>query len=332
MLYITTRNDTDAFTHPRTLINDRAADGGFYTPFRLPVFTQQELNRFKNCSFGEAVARVLNLFFGSELESSDVDFSIGRVPIKILPVKYRMVVCETWRNPDADYRFMVKQLNARICPDAKLPSALLELAVRIAVYFGIYGQMLAQGLVQDDDSFDIAVAANNYMDMTAVHYAKQMGLPVGMMICGCEKDILWNLIHRGEVSTKSLSTEEKDCIEHLLYGKLGCRSVREFLDCCEDTRPYSVTEPQRKLLSEGIFVAVVTHNRMDSVISSVYKTNGYIIDRERVFPYAALQDYRTGAGESRLTLFCADVTPANDHKHICAAVGISQQQLSEAIN
>lgn len=329
---MTTRNDTDAFTHPRTLTADRASDGGFYTPFRLPEFTASQISSFKDDSFGEAVAKVLNLFFNSGLEAGDVDFSIGRAPVKLQPIKYRMMVCETWRNPDARYSFLVKQLNARLCPEAEHPSAWVQLAVRIAVCFGAYAQMLAQGYVQEGTAFDVAVATDNYMDMSAAYYARKMGLPVSKLICGCKDDALWNLLHRGELVTKNLSAEAKDCIEFLLYCKLGCRSVREFVDRCENGQTYSVSEMQRNLLSDGIFAAVVTENRVDAVISSVYKTNGYVIDSLGVYPYAALQDYRTKAGESRLTLFFADKTPAHDHKRICAATGIIPEQLSSVIN
>lgn len=332
MLYITTRNNTDAFTHPRTLTDDRASDGGFYTPFHLPVFSPEQLSSLKNCSFNDTVAKVLNIFFNCGLDAGDVDFAIGRVPVRILPIKYRMIVCETWHNTDSDYAFIAKQLCVKICPEVQRPSAWMEMAVRIAVYFGIYAQLLAQEHIREGDTFDVAVSANCYVDMSAVHYARKMGLPVGMMICGCKDDILWNLMHRGELPTKNLSFDAIDCVEHFLYCKLGCRSVREFVDCCENGNTYCVSELQRGLLSDGMYTSVVTDNRVDAVISSVYKTNSYVIDSQRVLPYAALQDYRTKAGESKFTLFCADKTPVHDCARVCAAAGITPEQLSSAIN
>ena len=41
MLYVTTRNNRDAYTARRALTENRGPDGGFFVPFREPVFTPE---------------------------------------------------------------------------------------------------------------------------------------------------------------------------------------------------------------------------------------------------------------------------------------------------
>ena len=54
MLYLTTRDKFDTHTAYRALREDRAPNGGFYLPFRMPVFSAEELAQLKNKSFGQS--------------------------------------------------------------------------------------------------------------------------------------------------------------------------------------------------------------------------------------------------------------------------------------
>ena len=48
MLYVTTRNKTDAHTAHKTLTSDRGADGGLYVPFQIPVISKEYIDGFYN--------------------------------------------------------------------------------------------------------------------------------------------------------------------------------------------------------------------------------------------------------------------------------------------
>ena len=47
MLYVTTRNNRDAYTAQRVLRENRGPDGGLYVPFREPVFSREEIDALK---------------------------------------------------------------------------------------------------------------------------------------------------------------------------------------------------------------------------------------------------------------------------------------------
>ena len=44
MLYVTTRERNDAYTANRTIVSDFGPDGGAYLPFRMPLFTKDQLS------------------------------------------------------------------------------------------------------------------------------------------------------------------------------------------------------------------------------------------------------------------------------------------------
>ena len=80
MLYITTRNDRDAFTVQHVLTQNNGEDGGLYLPLHFPKFTEEELQSLCAVSFNQRVAAILNLFFSSKLTGWDVDFCAGTPP------------------------------------------------------------------------------------------------------------------------------------------------------------------------------------------------------------------------------------------------------------
>ena len=82
MLYLSTRSKTDSFTAYRVLHSDCAPDGGMFMPMQIPVQDDVALASFERMNFGEAIASILNLFFGSQLSGWDIDFAVqGRCPI-----------------------------------------------------------------------------------------------------------------------------------------------------------------------------------------------------------------------------------------------------------
>lgn len=310
MLYITTRDKSDAFTAARTLSGNLAQDGGLYVPFRLPQLTLDEVSALKEQSFGQTVAHILNLFFASRLTGWDVDFAIGRNPAKFVSMKHKMIVAELWHNPGSDYSYIVKKLFDRIClaPGENMePTEWVTVAVRIAVLAALYGEMLRSGMADLENPIDIAASAEDFSLPMAVWYARQMGLPFGALICGCNSGSgLWDLLQRGEYSTSSASDRMNLAQERLIQGALGCREVQRYVNCCNNKKMYCVSEADLETLNKGVYVAVVGDFRIQSVISSVLKTREYSLNRSSALAYGALQDYRAGVSENRTTLLLAD--------------------------
>lgn len=310
MLYITTRDQSDAYTAARTLSGSITPDGGLYVPFRLFQLTPDEIAALKEQSFGQTVAQILNLFFSSKITGWDVDFAVGRNPVKFISMKHKMIIAELWHNPSSTYDYIVKKLFDHIClqsDENKEPTEWATVAIRIAVLTALYGELLRNGMVDIENQIDIAVSAENFLLFMAVWYARQMGLPFGTIICGCNSGSgLWDLLQRGEYTTSTASGEEILALERLIQGTLGCREVQRYVTCCNHNRHYSVCEDDLQALNKGIFVAVVGNFRIQAVMSSVLKTRGYCINRSSALAYGALQDYRAGVSENRCTLLFSD--------------------------
>lgn len=323
MLYVTTREKYDAFTAARTLSEDRGPDGGFYLPYQMPIFNDDEIRALKEKTFGQCVAEILNQFFSVRLSGWDVEFCVGRYPIKVTAVGHRILVAETWRNLDGSYTAMERRLGAKICGSETVEGKLtswLRIAIRIALLFGTFAEMMRSDGLQEGQRVDVAVPAGDFSLPMALWYAREMGLPIGTIICSCEENSgVWELLHLGEFQVGEVSSE----LERLVYGTLGVSEARRFADGGE----FILLPATAQRLRSGMFAAVVSRDRMTSVISNVYRTNAYVLGSDVAAGYAGLMDYRARTGESRTALLLADSNPADQATKVTAALNISTEEL-----
>lgn len=344
MLYVTTRNKNDAHTAHKTLTADRGSCGGYFVPFQMPVYSAEEIEGLKEKSFGQTVAEVLNLFFNARLDGWDVDFSIGRYPVRLVSMSRKVMVAETWHNPDWDFARMVRNLASRIRgnDDSKgVPSDWAWTSIRIATLFGLYGELLRQGVAGNDQRIDVAVIAGDFSAPMAAWYAREMGLPIGNIICSCNENCaVWDLLHHGQMRTDMIAvpTNTPECdiglpasIERLIYGQLGAGEVRRFLEACSEGRDYILNEEQLAQLRRGFSSAVVSQKRMETVIHNVYRTCTYLLDPYSALAYGGLQDYRTNAEEGRNALLLTERSPVCSAATVAKAMGITVQDLKERL-
>ena len=310
MLYITTREDRDAFTAARTLTADIAPDGGLFVPFRLPVFTEHELTVFSEMSFGQAVAKILNIFFSARLTSWDVDFAIGRNPVKVVQMNHKLLLGELWHNPGSDYAYAVNKLYTLLCsavPPADSPTEWVQLAVRIAVLFGLFSELNRTGVADLENVVDIAVTAEDFSLPMAGWYARKMGLPIGVILCSCNQNgALWDLVRRGEYNPNQALNAADIELERLTQATLGREETNAFRQCCARRRMYQVHEENFEAMTYGLFAAVIGTQRISAVSAHIYRSTGYKLTPDMALCYCALQDYRANNSESRPCLILGD--------------------------
>ena len=138
MLYLTTRNNQETYTANRALTEFRAPDGGFYVPFRMPVFSREEIQSLSTKSFGQCVSEVLNKLFGTHLTAWDIDCTVGRSPMRLRPITQRIILGEIWHNLDWNFKSTVSGILS-LLTEEKIPSDWAMIGIRIAVLFGIFG-------------------------------------------------------------------------------------------------------------------------------------------------------------------------------------------------
>ena len=332
MLYVTTRNEREQFPALRTLGQNRGPDGGFYAPFRISPMSREEIESLKEKSFGTCVVFALEKLFFPKLDGVELDFALGRAPIKVVAMSHRIAVAEMWHNIHMNFDWIVRELTQRLRLDVQLAEPVTEwaaVAARIAVLFGVFGQLLRSGDADMEQGIDVVAVSGDFAMPMAAWYAREMGLPVGNIVCAGQENGTWDLLHRGEVR---LNVPLPEGMERLIHGRLGAAEVRHYLAVCDRGGIYNPTEEQVESLRQGMFAAVVSPRRVERTIANVYRTNRYLLGAETAVAYAGLQDYRATAGEGRLALILAEHRPAESLEKVAAAIGIEPHVLRSQLD
>lgn len=332
MLYLTTRGSRDAYTAQRALRESRGPDGGMYLPFRGPLFTMEDWKTLAAQPFGQRVAEILNRLFGARLTCWDVDVCIGRNPVPIVPLCHRTLAAELWHNPRGSYDYFARELAEQLLNEPNYKSGWLAIALRIAVLFGIYGQL------PSDEKTDIALVSGDFTAPISAWYAREWGLPIGNIICCCnENSGLWELLRHGQLRTDTPSVPTSvpeadvvvpDNLERLVYEAGGTDAVARYLEVCRRGGTYSPTDPVLAKMNRGLAVSVVSSQRIGQTISSVYRTHHYVLSPAAALAYAGLMDARTKPGMGKNALILAEKSPALDAEFAAASLKITEQELN----
>ena len=335
MLYTTTRNNSDTFTAQRVLSTRRAPDGGVFIPFHLPVLSQAEISRMCKISFNARVAEILNLLFGVHLTGYDVDLAVGKRSVRLHQLGQRLFSAECWHNTQWEFLGMVKAMIPLLYSgkeeDAEV-AGWLDTGIRMAILFGIFGELIREGLVSGDKPADLSMVSGSFSGPMAAWYARGMGLPIGNIVCCCnENGALWDFICHGQLRTDGIAARtavpEADILipeglEQLiaLYG--GPQEVHQYVECLHTGRTYYVDDGLLDRMRKGIYVTVSSEQRILSTVSSIFSAHNYLLSLPSALAYAGLQDYRARTGESRLALILTDSSPQKNREAIGNILGM----------
>ncbi len=344
MLYGSTRSKVESDTAQRTVWAERAGDGGFFVPMKIPHFKRTEVLRMKNRTPEENIALVLNQFFQTELSGKDIQFALGREYYRIESMSQKILLGILWDNPDGSIDHIIRLLSRCVAAEIRQdpPGEWPRVAIRVALLFALVGVLEQQGVVNAIHPLDLAVPVGDFTWPMAGWYARKMGLPLGTLIlCGNEHDGVRELLHRGllRMDSAAISTvtpKYDDSVpaglERYVYTILGREETGEFLRRKKQGGIYTINPEQKRLLSEGMYVCVNTSSRIMGMIPNIARTFGRVLCPYGAMVYTGVLDYQAITGRYHHVLMLWDDSPRCARGATAAAMGISEQELEKRLN
>lgn len=336
MLYRTTRSKYDVVTAHKAAFTDCHVDGGLYLPFRMPHYDAAQLAALLQKPQPTIVADMLNDFFGAELKTEDAESVLGR-GVRCVGVGRRVLSAELWHNADADIDGFVRAFAQKL--GAPASGNWLRIAVRVALLFAAYAAASAD--TKQPQKIDLAMATGDFSMPIAAWYARRMGLPVGNILCGCNANgAFWELLNHGEFPSGERAvktvTVEADLVvprdlERLIHGVFGVEETERYLRYCGKGAQYFLDEEQTKQLSQGLFSAVISDQRIASIIPAVYRTRMQILGPYSALAYGCLQDFRATSGEENRTLLLAERGAQRDAAMVARVLKIKPAELEKRL-
>ncbi len=185
---------------------------------------------------------------------------------------------------------LAKQLQAR---GVKFSSANSinwgRLLPQIVYYVTSYLKVCEGGALRMGDALDFCVPTGNFGDIMAGWYAKQMGLPVGKLVCASNKNnVLVDFLANGtydakrpfyKTSSPSMDILVSSNLERLLYH--ACQNdttVRAWMKALAEEGTYTVDETTFSTISETFIAGFADEDEVGTEISRMYKEYQYLCD------------------------------------------------------
>ena len=222
-------------------------------------------------------------------------------------------VCAVRGNFD-DAQTGVKEIFAA-CKDKDLHGAMLSsansinigrLAPQVVYYFRAYGDLAKSGRIHLGDVVDYTVPTGNFGDILAGYYAKQMGLPVGKLVCASnQNNVLTDFLSTGTYTAKrefykttspSMDILVSSNLERLLYHVTGSDAeVAGLMKSLNETGRYTVRPETLKAIQESFDCGLSSEEQVAGEIRARYEKDGYLCDTHTAVAFhVATQKKRDG--------------------------------------
>ena len=181
-----------------------------------------------------------------------------------------------------------------------------RLVPQIVYYFAAYAQLLKAGKIAFGDKVDFCVPTGNFGDILAGYYAKQMGLPVGKLVCASnENNVLTDFLTTGTYTAKrqffkttspSMDILVSSNLERLLYHVTGSDTeVAALMKSLAETGSYTVRPETLRTIQESFACGWSGEEQVAGEIRARYEQDGYLCDTHTAVAFhVAAQHKRDG--------------------------------------
>ena len=121
-------------------------------------------------------------------------------------------------------------------------------------------------------------------------------------------------------------------LERLIGETCGSEEALNYFWSCTEGCTYAPDENACEAMRKGMFAAVVSRVRVETIIPGVYRTNKYILDPYAALAYGALSDYRARTGGSGMALLLAEKSPLCSGDAVAKILRISEAELKQRLS
>lgn len=184
-----------------------------------------------------------------------------------------------------------------------------RLCPQIVYYFHAYSQMVASGDISFGDKIDFVVPTGNFGDILAGWYAKQMGLPIGKLVCASNSNnILTEFLVSGTYNTNrqfyktispSMDILISSNLERLIYevsDKDG-EMINKLMNDLKSKGEYTLDKKVLANIKRDFVGASASENETYAAIKQVWEKHGYLLDTHTAVAYAAIDKIDSSANK-----------------------------------
>ena len=195
-----------------------------------------------------------------------------------------------------------------------------RLAPQIVYYISAYCDLMASGDITEGETVDVCVPTGNFGNIFAAYIAKQMGLPVGKLVCASNKNnILTDFLRTGvydrnrhfhTTMSPSMDILISSNLERLLYLVAGSEETASYMKQLNEKGVYKVSDEVFAKISADFCGYCCDEEGTAATIKSIYESYNYLSDtHSAVAISSALQYHRENEGAAKRIIIASTASP-----------------------
>lgn len=213
-----------------------------------------------------------------------------------------------------------------------------RLVPQIVYYFYIYNQLLKAGEITKGEKISFCVPTGNFGDILAGYYAKQMGLPVDLLLSASnENKVLKEFFETGTydrnralilTSSPSMDIIVSSNLERLLYHTSNDEFTSLYMKDLNQEGLYSISDQHREIIQrENIQGGYSRASGSYEAIREVFEEYGYLMDPHTAVAFNVADKIEH---DSKMVIV-STASPYKFSPSVCDALGLSYDSEEEAM-
>jgi threonine synthase len=215
-----------------------------------------------------------------------------------------------------------------------------RLVPQIVYYVYAYAKLLQNEEIQAGEEINVVVPTGNFGNILAAYFAKQMGIPIGKLICASnENKVLFDFFETGVYDknrdfiltiSPSMDILISSNLERLIYMIAGCDAKKnsELMKSLKEKGSYEVT-PEMKANLSDFAAGYATEAEVKEKIAEVYGNTGYVMDTHTAVAAFVCDKYQKATGDTRKTVVASTASPYKFARSVMTAINERYDALSE---
>ena len=206
-----------------------------------------------------------------------------------------------------------------------------RLVPQIVYYVYAYTRLYGDKKLANGEKMNVVVPTGNFGNILAAYYAKNMGVPIGKLICASnDNKVLYDFFHTGTydrnrdfilTTSPSMDILISSNLERLIYKIAGhdAKKNLELMGCLGKEGKYEITASMKAEL-EDFYGNYATEAETAEEISDVFKNTGYILDTHTAVASKVYKKYLSETKDTAKTIIVSTASPYKFTRSVMNAI------------
>ncbi|MEY8427000.1 threonine synthase [Lachnospiraceae bacterium 46-15] len=215
-----------------------------------------------------------------------------------------------------------------------------RLVPQVVYYVYAYAKLYAAGKLAKDERLNVVVPTGNFGNILAAYYAKNMGVPIGKLICASnDNKVLYDFFATGTydrnrefilTTSPSMDILISSNLERLIYRIAGADDAvdRELMENLSVSGKYEVTGEMKAQLAD-FYGNYASEAETAAEIKEVYDKTGYVLDTHTAVASKVRRKYAAETGDEAKTMIASTASPYKFTRSVMNAIDGKYDRMSD---